>query len=160
MTVLAVPIVFVSVLFVSATNEGRKILTVLSPAHSTPRVTSGRTERGAWRGVEEEGVVSTARMTRQHGNGMERRMYINNPKLATCNMEYGQSRTSQPSPRLIIQIVIVLHVSVILRVVADTCRVTLRPKKLKKPMENATATDEPRTRRLEMVWCHPRGRSN
>ena len=90
---------------------------------------------------------------------MKRRMYINSPKLATCNMEYGQSRTSQPSPRLIIQIVIVLHVSVILRVVADTCRVTLRPKKLKKSMENATATDEPRTRRLEMVWCHPRERS-
>ena len=47
----------------------------------------------------------------------------------------------------------------ILRVVADTWRVTPRPKKLKKPMENATATDESRTRRLEMVWCHPRGRS-
>ena len=90
---------------------------------------------------------------------MERRMYINSPKLATCNMEYDQSRTSQPSPRLIIQIIIVLHVSVILRVVADMCLVTLRPKKLKKPMENETATDEPRTRRLEMVWCHPRGRS-
>jgi len=56
---------------------------------------------------------------------MERRTYINSPKLATCNMEYGQSRTSQPSPRLIIQIVIVLHVSVILRVVADTGRVTV-----------------------------------
>ena len=86
-------------------------------------------------------------------------MYINSPKLATCNLEYHQSRTSRPSPRLIIQIVIVLHVSVILRVVADTCRVTPRPKKLKEPMENATATDKPRTRRLEMVWCHPRGRS-
>ena len=90
---------------------------------------------------------------------MERRMYINNPKLATCNMEYGQSRISQPSPRLIIQIVIVLYVSVILRVVADTCLMTLRPKMLKKPMENATATDEPRTRGLELVWCHPQGRS-
>jgi len=71
---------------------------------------------------------------------MERRTYINNPKLATCNMEYGQSRTAHPSPRLIIQIVIVLHVSVILRAVADTCWVTLRPKKLKKPTENAMAT--------------------
>jgi len=89
---------------------------------------------------------------------MERRMYINSPKLATCNIEYSQSRASQPSPRLIIQIVIVLHVTVILRVVANTRRVTLRPKKLKEPMENATATDEPRTRRLEMVWCHPQGR--
>jgi len=43
-------------------------------------------------------------------------------------MEYGQSRSPKSSPRLIIQIVIVLHVSVILRAVADTCRVTLRPK--------------------------------
>ena len=52
------------------------------------------------------------------------------------------------------QIVIVPHVSV-----ADTCRVTPRPKELKKPMEiameNAVATDEPRTRGLEMVWCLP-----
>jgi len=72
---------------------------------------------------------------------MERRMYINSPKLATCNLEYHQSRTSRPSPRLIIQIVIVLHVSVILRVVADTRRVTLRPKKLKKPIGGGRAKD-------------------
>ena len=33
-------------------------------------------------------------------------------------------------------------------------------KKLKMPMENAMATDEPtRARGLEMFWCHPRGRS-
>jgi len=36
-------------------------------------------------------------------------------------MEYGQSGSPKSSPRLIIQIVI-------LRAVADTCRVTLRPK--------------------------------
>jgi len=53
-----------------------------------------------------------------------------------------------------------MNVSVILRAVAETRRVTLRPKKLKKPMENAMATDEPtRVYGLEIVWCHPRGRS-
>jgi len=53
-----------------------------------------------------------------------------------------------------------MNVSVIFRAVAETRRVTLRPKKLKKPMENAMATDEPtRARGLESVWCHPRGRS-
>ena len=77
---------------------------------------------------------------------MERRTYINSPKLATCNMEYDQWMASQSSPRLIIQIAIVLHMSVILRAVADTCRATLRPKTLNKPMENATTTDESRTR--------------
>src|SRR5258706_6556973 len=88
-----------------------------------------------------------------------KRTYTNRPKPTTCNMEYGQTRTSQPRPRLMIQIVMVLQVSVILRAVAETWRVTLRPKKLKKPMEKAIATEEPRTRGLEMVWCHPRGRS-
>ena len=99
----------------------------------------------------------------RHGNGSgkekKKRTYTNSPKPVTCNMEYGQTRTSQPSPRLMIQIVMVLQVSVMLRAVAETWRVTLRPKKLKKPMENAMATDEPRTRGLDMVWCHPRGRS-
>ena len=89
----------------------------------------------------------------------KKRTYTNSPKPVICNMEYGQTRTSQPSPRLMIQIVMVLQVSVMLRAVAETWRVTLRPKKLKKPMENAMATDEPRTRGLDMVWCHPRGRS-
>ena len=56
------------------------------------------------------------------------------PKPATCNNEYGQTRTSQPRPRLTIQIPRVLHVSMVLRVVADTLLVTLRPKKLKLPM--------------------------
>ena len=88
-----------------------------------------------------------------------KRTYTNRPKPMTCNVEYGQTRTSQPSPRLIIQIVMVLQVSVTLRAVAETWRVTLRPKKLKKPMEKAMATEDPRTRGLEMVWCHPRGRS-
>ena len=38
--------------------------------------------------------------------------------------------------------------------------VTSRPKQLKKPMEYAMATDEPRKARgLEMFWCHPRRRS-
>src|SRR5258706_12642491 len=88
-----------------------------------------------------------------------KRTYTNRPKPTTCNMEYGQTRTSQPRPRLMIQIVMVLQVSVILRAVAETWRGTLRPKKLKKPMEQGIGTGGRRQRGWGMGWFHPRGRS-
>ncbi len=48
----------------------------------------------------------------------------------TCNKLIGNTTCSQPSPRLIIQIDSVLHVSASERAVALTCLVTLSPKKL------------------------------
>jgi hypothetical protein len=51
---------------------------------------------------------------------------IANP--ATCNNEIGHTNLSHPSPRLTIQIPSVRQVSIVLRVVADTRLVTLKPK--------------------------------
>ena len=53
--------------------------------------------------------------------------YTNKAKPATCN----HLKLSQPKPRLTIQMKSVRHVSIVLRLVAETERVTERPKKLK-----------------------------
>jgi len=42
---------------------------------------------------------------------------------------------------------------------AETCLVTLRPKKLKKAMLNAITTPDHKTVGLSIIWCQPRGRS-
>jgi len=57
--------------------------------------------------------------------------YTNNAKPTTCN----HLKLSHPNPSETIQINKVLHVSMIEREVADMLRVTLRPKKLKPPIE-------------------------
>lgn len=63
----------------------------------------------------------------------------------------GQTRASQPNPRLTIQIPRVLQVSTVLRVVALTLCVTLRPKKLKDPMESMMAKQDQRTVGVEII---------
>jgi hypothetical protein len=60
----------------------------------------------------------------------EKYTYTRRLNPVTCNNDQGHTSTSQPSPRLTIQIVIVLHVSMILRIVALIWRVILKPKKL------------------------------
>lgn len=57
--------------------------------------------------------------------------YTNNAKPATCS----HLKLSHPSPSETIQINRVLHVSMIEREVAEMLLVTLRPKKLKPPIE-------------------------
>lgn len=57
----------------------------------------------------------------------------------------GNNSFSQPKPKLIIQILNVLQVSVRLRAVALTCLVTLSPKKLNKEMLMAMAREDQRT---------------
>ena len=42
---------------------------------------------------------------------------------------------------------------------AETCLVTLRPKKLKKAMLSAMTTPDHKTVGLSIIWCQPRGRS-
>jgi hypothetical protein len=42
---------------------------------------------------------------------------------------------------------------------AETCLVTLRPKKLKNAMLRATTTPDHNTVGLSIIWCQPRGRS-
>lgn len=56
--------------------------------------------------------------------------YTSNPKPTTCS----HLKVSHPSPRLTTQMNSVLHVSIVLRAVAETVRVTDSPKKLK-PLE-------------------------
>ena len=57
------------------------------------------------------------------------------------------------------QIARVLQVSVKLLAVALTCRVTLRPKKLKREILMAIATPEYMTVGVLIIWYHPRPRS-
>ena len=54
--------------------------------------------------------------------------YTNNAKPKTCKTDIGKRSFSHPSARLIIQMLSVRHVSVKLRDVAETWRVTLSPK--------------------------------
>ena len=49
--------------------------------------------------------------------------------------------------------------SIVLRVVALTRLVTLRPKKLNAPMLSMMAKHDHRTVGVEMIWCQPRGMS-
>ena len=71
----------------------------------------------------------------------------------------GKTNRSHPSPRLTIQIVSVRHVSVKLRAVALTCRVTLSPKKLNRLMLIAMATPLHSTVGVLSIWSKPRLRS-
>lgn len=67
--------------------------------------------------------------------------YTSIPNPATCNSDNGQTNRSHRKPRLTIQIPNVLQVSMVLRVVAETLLVTLKPKKLKLPMLIQIATE-------------------
>ncbi len=85
--------------------------------------------------------------------------YTSIPKPATCSKENGKTSFSHPSPRLTTQMPSVRQVSIVLRVVALTREVTLSPKKLKAPMENMMAKQDPRTVGVEMICLQPRGMS-
>ena len=80
-------------------------------------------------------------------------------KPRTCKTEIGQTRHSHPRKSETSQILRVRHVSVRLRAVAETCRVTLSPKKLKSDMLIAIAMPDQSTVGVSIIWCHPRGRS-
>ena len=68
--------------------------------------------------------------------------YTRKEKPNTCKRETGNKNFSQPNPRLMIQMASVLQVSVRERAVALTCRVTLKPKKLKREMLTQMANPE------------------
>lgn len=80
-----------------------------------------------------------------------RRTYTSKAKPTIWRMDSGQTKASQPNPRLTIQIPRVLQVSTVLRVVALTQCVTLRPKKLKDPMENMMAKQDQKTVGVETI---------
>lgn len=77
--------------------------------------------------------------------------YTSNANPTIWRNDTGQTRASQPNPRLTIQIPRVLQVSTVLRVVALTLCVTLRPKKLKDPMESMMAKQDQRTVGVETI---------
>lgn len=97
--------------------------------------------------VEQERAVAAKFCVVRHQSMMmgEMTTYTNSPNPITCNREIGHTSFSQPSPKLMIQILRVRHVSVRLRAVALTCRVTLSPKKLNKLILIAMATPLQRT---------------
>jgi hypothetical protein len=60
-------------------------------------------------------------------------------------------RRSHPTAKLTTQMPSVRHVSIVLRVVALTLRVTLSPKKLKAPMEKQMARESHITLGVEVI---------
>ena len=98
-------------------------------------------------------------LTAQMATRDRNRTYTRSEKPRTCSTEMGHRSRSQPRKRETIQIERVRHVSVSERAVAETCRVTLSPKKLKSEMLMAIAMPDHSTEGVSTIWCQPRGRS-
>ena len=141
MTVFAVPIVFASLLFVPYIERIEQ--RAKDPYRSFARSLRSEGDRRADTTRSVTGLLKreVSYLSAWKWNGKE----DVHQQPEASDLQHGIRPVEGPPAE---QIVIVLHVAVILRAVADTCLVTRRPKELKKPMENAMATDEPRTRGL------------
>jgi hypothetical protein len=144
---------------------------VLAPRRGRRR--AERLERRRHEVVEQEGAVAGADVSFVHCRAIEQ-TYTSRPKPETWSRLSGKTRRSQPSPSETIQMSSVLrlrqlpphtdprqspthrHVSVRLRAVALTWRVTLRPKKLKRLIEHMIANPLQSTAGVPTIWFQPR----